>query len=217
MQGWVINLMCVLVWHACIARLGPTVKCKINASSTPSPQVIPPCPLGDHQRGKSQLITQLPFPCSLFSLLYPFPLSIANNYPTFPSNNFLSLHSQLYHFPLFVIDIYPRFLLLTTFFPCFLGYILFPCLLQIVILPFLLTTFFPCFLGYILFPCLLQIVILSFLLTTFFPCFFGYIFFPCLLQTTILPFSTSPFSLHFISYNPKLGQPHTSIIISKLQ
>jgi len=53
--------------------------------------------------------------------------------------------------------------------PCFFGYMIFSCLVHIIILPLLLTNFLPCFLSYILFPSiLLQITILPLLLTTFF-------------------------------------------------
>jgi hypothetical protein len=40
-------------------------------------------------------------------LLYPFPLFVADNYFTFPSNNFLPLFSWIYIFPLSIANIYP--------------------------------------------------------------------------------------------------------------
>ncbi len=118
-------------------------------------------------------------------------------------NLLLNFHSYV-PFSLYVTNNYCQ--------SCFLGYIIFHRLLQIVILLLLLTTFFPCFLGYIFFPCLLQIAILPFLLTNFFPCFLGYSIFSCMLQIIILAFSTTPFSLHLTNYNLKLGQPHANTI-----
>jgi len=70
--------------------------------------VIPPYPLRDHQRGESQLITQLPFHCSLFFWLYDFLMSSTYNYPTSPSNKLSSLFSWLYTFPIyFATNNYP--------------------------------------------------------------------------------------------------------------
>jgi hypothetical protein len=54
----------------------------------------------------------------------------------------------------------------------FFCYIVFPCLLQTIILLFHLNFFFPCFLGYIISHVCLQTTILSLFLTTFFPFFF---------------------------------------------
>ncbi len=65
--------------------------------------IIPSYPLGDYQRGESQLITQLPFFYSLFSCSYPFSMFIVDNYLIYFSN-----HSLFYPFPLFVVDNYPH-------------------------------------------------------------------------------------------------------------
>ncbi len=64
-------------------------------------------------KGESQFITQLSIPSSLFSWLYYFPmfamviifpLSATDDYPIFPSNNFLFLFFWLYPFSLFAAN-----------------------------------------------------------------------------------------------------------------
>ncbi len=99
----------------------------------------------------------------MFSWLYHFPMFTTNNNLTSPSNNFL---------------------------PYFLGYILFPYLLQIIIPPLHLTTFFQVFSWLYPFP---------------------------LCVASITPFSTIPCFLHLTSYNPKPGHTHASINIQGFQ
>jgi hypothetical protein len=84
-------------------------------------------PLGDYQRGESQLITQLPLPCSLFSLLYLFSLCCRQ----LSYLNFLPCFFSYIIFPC-LVKIAILLFLLSTFVPCSFSYIFFLCLLQIV-------------------------------------------------------------------------------------